>query len=577
MSAHASTARLHGVARTLVLCALGSVARCADTDAASVPSLSVVPWQRATEATGELAPEAPARVRAGCGPCSRDCSAGDVCAGDRCVPQWASAPRLLLPASLGRVTSRRPTLRWVLPQGADGARVELCRERACDVVTASFEDRVDSARPPAPLAPGVHFWRVFPRFNGEYSRKASATWSFVVRPVDAEVDTSFGRLNDVNGDGYADVLVSTSRERPVGIYFGSPRGVSTRADLAVPPSWEGLPARVGAVGDVNGDGFGDLLVRASRPDGGARLLLIPGGARPSLDRAVELTSDAPWALSVTGAGDLDGDGFGDLLGVDPETPGAPAQLRVWYGTPSGVYPIPRRLIESSPGSGLSATLAALGDLNGDTLPDLVLGAASRGEGAGGVTAWINGGCHGGELVELGAPPEQGGRLGDAVALASDADGDGLVEALAAQPFSDRDVDRSRIHVFPGDAREMDPAPGASVALPGAQQEGIRLVPSGDLNGDGYSDVVVWAHSEQRGPSFSLFYGSARGVPTTPARVVYPQEFGATETALSVGLAGDTDRDGYDDLLVFLAPGQALIARGGPDGPRVAPTPFLTLP
>jgi len=42
-------------------------------------------------------------------------------------------------------------------------------------------------------------------------------------------------------------------------------------------------------------------------------------------------------------------------------------------------------------------------------------------------------------------------------------------------------------------------------------------------------------------------------------------------------AGDTDRDGYDDLLVYLEPGEALVARGGPEGPRIAPTPLLTLP
>lgn len=567
-----------GTSRWLLLAGLGALARCADVDLATGPSATLVPWSRGADSLHELGPETlhPAR-ESSCGPCARPCGASDVCAAERCVPQWASAPRLLLPASLGRVTTQRPTLRWLLPDGAEGARLELCRERACDVVVSRFDDLGESHRLPTPLPRGVYFWRVFPRFNGEYSDKASATWEFVVRPIDAPIDTSFGRLNDLNGDGFADALVGASETRAVGVFLGSPTGISPQAELTLPAAWEGLPARVSSVGDLNGDGFGDLIARLARGDGSARLLFIPGRTRPSAEFAVELRSDAPWARSMVGAGDLDGDGFGDLLGADPEEGGRPARLWIWYGTRSGVFATPRPIIEASAGSGLGRSLAALGDLNGDGRPDLVLGAPAQAEGAGRAIAWINGGCSAGQLVELGTLRDVGARLGDAVGLASDTDGDGFVEALAAAPYSPRDTGRAEVQVFPGDAEAMPQRAAATVSLPGAQQEGVRLAPGGDLNGDGYSDLVVWVHSEQRGPSFSLYYGGPSGLARAPARVVYPQDFGATETALSVSLLGDTDRDGFDDLLVRLAPGQALVAPGSAGGPRVGPTPFLTLP
>ncbi|MFO0628115.1 MAG: FG-GAP-like repeat-containing protein [Polyangiales bacterium] len=381
----------------------------------------------------------------------------------------------------------------------------------------------------------------------------------------------------MNGDGFADVLLRGDESRPTGVYLGGLDGTHRRADFQIAPTLDGLTARVSSVGDVNGDGFADLLVTAGVDGRITRAVLLPGAARPASARAVVLEADAPWPRSLVGVGDLDGDGFSDLLGLDPPRGGERGSVRVWYGAPRGVHPTPRMLLQAAPDSGIGYAVAGFGDLNGDALPDLLLGAPTHGDGQGRAVAWFNGRCADGALLELGRMQELGGRLGESVALAADADGDGFVEALAAAPFSTADQDRSRVQVFPGAAEPMSAAAEATLAFPGAQIEDIRLIPGGDFNGDGYTDLVVWMHNEQRGPSMRVFPGSPAGFAGATPRVIYPQDFGATETALSASLAGDTDRDGFDDLLVRLAPGQAFIARGSPTGLRTTLPPLLELP
>lgn len=566
-------------ARWALVAGVAASARCADMGLATGSATEEVPWGLGTTAAWDLTErpaEAPPPLPP-CGPCQRACEVGFACVASACTPMSGNAPRLLLPASLGRVTSQRPTFRWLPPMDAEGSRLQVCVDRACLRTVALVETDRPEAQLPDALPAGVYFWRVFPRVNGQYSGKASHTWSFSVRAVSAPVDTSFGRMNDLNGDGFSDVLLNLGPSRPAPVYFGGVDGPSLRPDVVLPAMVDGLTARYGAGGDLNGDGFADLLLTTPGIAGIGALVLLPGGTRLTQERAVVLRSTERWPRSLHSAGDLDQDGYGDLVGVDPEREGAPTRYRVWFGTAQGVNPTPKLLLTAAPGSGLGHAIATTGDLNGDSLPDLLLGAPTHGDGQGRAAVWFNGRCEPGTLLELGAMRDLGGRMGDAVGVAADADGDGFVEALVAAPFTASDFNRSRVHVFPGSADRMADAATTSLALRGAQTEGVRLIPGGDFNGDGYSDLVVWTRAEMRGPSIAIYAGSPAGLEAMTPRVVYPQEFGAVETAISVGLAGDTDRDGFDDLVVFLAPGQVLVARGSRQGLRVGPTPFFTLP
>lgn len=243
------------------------------------------------------------------------------------------------------VASGRPWLRWDLPSGAEGARVEVCATRSCDRIEGSWDASSDRLRVPVALGAGVHFWRLFARRGGRLDTTPGPTWEFVV-PTSAMHPNAF---LDVNSDGFEDAVtpegtVSESRLRVrfgaapgatptpaqtlvtgnrgrIQIYYGDlPTTTEERFDLRGPT----------AAGDINGDGYGDAVASVmhwrlnnqtstlSSSDssvilflGGARgLVPVDGGALRGDAREGTIAANdfVGWA-----AGDRDGDGFGDVI------------------------------------------------------------------------------------------------------------------------------------------------------------------------------------------------------------------------------------------------------------------------
>jgi hypothetical protein len=191
--------------------------------------------------------------------------------GSDTAPPLLPAPRPLAPLSTSRVTSRRPTLRWVLPQGGTSATVDLCRDRLCTMpVGTSARVEGESYAPPDDLPVGVVFWRLHPASE---ARVTSPTWQFTVGAGSAPVDTSWGTTLDVNGDGYADVLVSAgdSSSDYVLLYLGSATGLATTPATILsdpgssafgPQAGDAFGNSIASAGDVDGDGYADVIVGA---------------------------------------------------------------------------------------------------------------------------------------------------------------------------------------------------------------------------------------------------------------------------------------------------------------------------
>src|SRR5262249_50809094 len=81
-------------------------------------------------------------------------------------PPSVSPPRLLSPLSTANVMRIRPTLHWVLADGSNGVRVQICADRACTAVQTTFDAVGSSGAPPDPLTPGVWFWRAYGKAAG---------------------------------------------------------------------------------------------------------------------------------------------------------------------------------------------------------------------------------------------------------------------------------------------------------------------------------------------------------------------------------------------------------------------------
>jgi hypothetical protein len=199
---------------------------------------------------------------------------------------------------------------------------------------------------------------------------------------------------DVNGDGYSDVIIGAhdydrgqTNEGQVWVFNGSASGVMPT------PSWgfEGNQASarlgyaLGTAGDVNGDGFSDVIVGAYgftfTFNGEGRVLIFHGsagglGMNPSwlTDGGQALAS---WGRSVATAGDVNGDGYSDIIAAaDGFDNGEVNEGEVWayYGSPTGISAAPFWTMECNQDGAEFGQVAPAGDVNGDGYSDVIVGA-----------------------------------------------------------------------------------------------------------------------------------------------------------------------------------------------------------
>jgi hypothetical protein len=223
----------------------------------------------------------------------------------------------------------------------------------------------------------------------------SPSWTIEGNQASAWLGHSVSTAGDVNGDGFSDVIVGAPSfdngqpdEGRAWIHLGGPGG------LAVAPAWvvesgqagARLGNSVGSAGDVNGDGYGDVIVGASRFDNGevdeGRALVYLGSplgvsASPAWTAESDQAS-ASFGYPVATAGDVDGDGYGDvIIGAFRFDNGELDEGRAYLflGSSTGLAASPAWIAECDQADAhLGFSAAAAGDLNGDGHGDLIVGA-----------------------------------------------------------------------------------------------------------------------------------------------------------------------------------------------------------
>src|SRR5262249_26336144 len=144
----------------------------------------------------------------------------------------------------------------------------------------------------------------------------SATWEVFVGALSAPVDTWWGSVPDFDGDGIADAVTGSPGTGDAGgavaVYEGSPKQLASVTPLA-PPAGEASAPDFGrflaSAGDIDGDGFPEVLVTTYKD-----VWVVRGGAaglstQPTLVVPSSPTQDV---YSAAGVGDVDGDGYGDV-------------------------------------------------------------------------------------------------------------------------------------------------------------------------------------------------------------------------------------------------------------------------
>jgi hypothetical protein len=467
------------------------------------------------------------------------------------------------------VTSRRPTLRWTASPAGSSYDVELCHDRACAFpLGARLAASTTQVAPTTDLPPGWVFWRVH---RAGAPCDVTATWQLEVGARSGPIDTSWLAPGiDLNGDGRADLVTSAPMDwRSIFVYFGSDAGVSGQPDQII-DGGEGFGNNLGNAGDINGDGFVDVVVADSlglvahalvfygSPSG-----LVPG---PSLILPV-------YANAVTGLGDVNGDGYGDLLVTSSESgPGIDGgQAFLYLGGPSGPTATPSFTIEGTDAfdTQFGYSAASVGDVNGDGYADFVVGAPFTNTDTGAAYLYY-GSASGPVATPLHLIPPCAGDFGDSVAGAGDINGDGYADVVIGAYTSCGNVDQGSAYVYLGGPGGLSTTPATTLTAGLLNYYGHVVVSAGDVNGDGYADLAVVDEGGATKPNTVYLYaGGPSGLRTVPLVTFHPSAT-MREVGVSLSAAGDVDGDGFGDFISGAGgpPGQAHLYFGASAGLKV---------
>ncbi len=352
---------------------------------------------------------------------------------------------------------------------------------------------------------------------------------------------------DVNGDGYGDLIVAApqyaTQTGRAYVYLGSAGGLATTAQATLTPgsAGAGFGTAVTGLGDVNGDGFDDVAVGGPLYNASAGLVNVYLGSATGVSSTASTVITGPASYFDLGGGvagvDLNRDGYADVVagawGADSEQ----GRVYIYPGSGAGVSATPVAVIYGHSGDfGLGYAVANAGDVNGDGYDDVVVGSL-------GGRAYVYDGTAGGVAATAATVLSSGGGddfFGSAVAGLGDVNGDGYADIMVG------DWSLGFVCLYQGSSAGV--ALAATLTGDAGPGFGIAVAGAGDVDGDGFDDVLVGGRPEAAPGDALLFAGAASGV-SAFASVTLVGDSVDDEFGDGLAGAGDVNGDGYADIAV----------------------------
>lgn len=496
----------------------------------------------------------PANSTASCfaGACEFRCLAGFVVDGEACV----EAPRQVRPPSLSNVTSHQPRFTWVLPAGATDATLEVCTDPSCGSVMVTVEVTGENHVLESPLEAGRYHWRV------TAGGRSSKIWQFYVGLSTSTRLGAWGAAPDYDRDGTGDVAIGAPKVDDdagrVYLFHGSDTGPTASPDIILhAPDVGEFGQATACAGDVNGDGHADLVVGAPRfEDGLGRAYVYhgsPRGLRDEPDAVLEPPDGDLFGSSVAGLGDVDGDGYSDIAIGAPGQGVTVGRVHVYFGSANGISATPAETMLAA--GRFASSVAAIGDVNSDGFADMGVGAPAGNMNDGAAHIFYGAGDGFADMADVVIDGvEDAGELGFAISSAGDVNGDGFGDVLIGAPAVDSS--RGRVYVHHGAADGLGAT--AALVITGLSSAGGRFGHSlagwGDPDRDGYGDIAVGAFGVMSRTGRLLIYlGSETGVNPSASALIDSPSGTNSDFGWSISGAGDVDGNGRFDLIVG-APG-----------------------